>query len=80
MNKYINFKILGITIIVTFIFLVTKIYQINKETAIGVIGGADGPTAFFVTNSENTTSIIAFIFAVILFVVITLVAKFTRKQ
>ncbi len=79
MKRYINIKIIGITVLVTFIFLVTRIVQMNK-TSMDIIGGADGPTAIFLASPEKSMSTLAFVFAVILFVVITLVAKFVRKQ
>ena len=71
------------TIVFSFLFaLVLCLTGCGKEAAsIGIIGGADGPTAIFVTSNMDWLSICGFIaiMAVIIFATI-IVCRFKKKR
>lgn len=50
----------------------------NEDASIGIIGGADGPTAIFVSSSVNWWSII--IEAVIIIAVIVAVILYIKRR
>lgn len=56
--------------------------EIDQSLSIGIIGGADGPTAIFVTGSVNWPKMIAFLggLAVLIVVGIVLIKKKRSKQ
>lgn len=52
----------------------------NKEAAsIGVIGGADGPTAIFVTSKINWFAMVSGIAAIII-IIVAIIYFFRRKK
>lgn len=52
----------------------------SKAYSIGIIGGADGPTAIFVTSSTNWQDICALIAIILLTLVIILVIRHNKKK
>lgn len=58
----------------------TGIYSHNESSSIGIIGGADGPTAVMVSGSPVAV-IIAAVIAVILLIILTVfIIKRRKKQ
>ena len=52
----------------------------NKATSIGIIGGADGPTAIFVTSKINWLSICALIGVIVAAILVTIIIYFNKKK
>ena len=52
----------------------------NTAASIGIIGGADGPTAVFVTSQINWPSICGLIGVVIVTVVVAIIVYLNKKK
>ena len=67
------------TIVFALLFIfVLGLFGCSKETAsVGIIGGADGPTAIFITSGTNWINIYSFIGAII---VIAFIAYFIYRN
>ena len=59
----------GIIFILLLVLILSLVGCGNEAASIGIIGGADGPTAIFVTSSTNWVSILGVI-AVAIFVAV----------
>lgn len=81
MKKRIDKKILGLVVIagcLVFSIVYHLIHSCNEAASIGIIGGADGPTAIYVTTKMAPRTGIA---AVLLVVVILLaIFSFHKKR
>ena len=75
--------IILITVIITFVLVQLKSSLDSKEAAsIGIIGGADGPTAIFIASKvgAGTMTLLAVVTAVIIVLIITLIAKIIKRK
>ena len=67
-------------IISVLLFVVLGLTGCNNEaTSIGVIGGADGPTAVFVTGSTNWLNIYGFLAVVIVSILLVVIINHKKK-
>ena len=64
-----------ITFILTFVSLLCLSGCHNEAASIGVIGGADGPTAIFVTGNTNWLSVGGFLAAVIVAILVVVMIR-----
>ena len=75
------------SLVLVYIIVMSAIYSLTKigtnETSIGIIGGADGPTAKFITGKLFGIGGIGFIlfpFSVVSFNIANLISAFSKKQ
>ena len=52
----------------------------NKAASIGIIGGADGPTAIFVTSKINWPSVYGLIGVIIVTILVALIIYLKKKK
>lgn len=56
------------------------IMKVKENTAVSIIGGADGPTSVFVAGKLNDNLVITFIIIGIVLLVVAVIAFFKRKH
>ena len=69
-----------LAIISLFISLLCLVGCRNEAASIGIIGGADGPTAILVTSNVSWQSICAFIGTVVVAILVVLIIYSKKKK
>ena len=69
-----------ISFVLSFVFAMCLVGCGKESASIGIIGGADGPTAIFVASNINWLDIFAFIGVVIVAVLVGLIIYRNKKN